>query len=79
MNAFDKQIGGSHYKDMAIQPLEFIHTNNVPFIEANIIKYILRHRRKNKEQDVLKAMHYCALLLEMEYADKKKDDCSAGS
>jgi hypothetical protein len=27
MSALDKQIGGSHYKDMAIQPIEYIHKN----------------------------------------------------
>jgi hypothetical protein len=79
LSALDKQEGGSHYKNMAIQPLEFIHANDVPFIEANIIKYILRHKTKNKKQDVLKAIHYCELLLELEYAEKKKNNCRAGS
>ena len=69
-NALDKQIGGSHYKDMAIQPIEFIHANNVPFIESNVIKYIMRHKAKNKKQDVLKAIHYCKLLIELEYGEE---------
>jgi hypothetical protein len=25
------QIGGDHYKDMAIQPVEFIHANGIGF------------------------------------------------
>jgi hypothetical protein len=32
--ASKKQIGGSHYKDYKIQPIEFIHKNNIPFIEG---------------------------------------------
>ncbi len=70
MSALNQQEGGSHYKNMAIQPIEFIHANNVPFIEANVIKYIMRHKAKNKKQDVLKAIHYCKLLLELEYGEE---------
>ena len=40
MNVYKKQIGGSHYKDMPIQPAEFINKNNLPFAEGNAIKYI---------------------------------------
>ena len=70
MSALNQQEGGSHYKNMAIQPIEFIHANNVPFIEANVIKYIMRHKAKNKKQDVLKAIHYCKLLIELEYGEE---------
>ena len=70
MSALNQQEGGSHYKNMTIQPIEFIHANNVPFIEANVIKYIMRHKAKNKKQDVLKAIHYCKLLLELEYGEE---------
>ena len=40
MSALDKQIGGNHYKDFLIQPIEFIVKNNLGFIEGNVIKYI---------------------------------------
>lgn len=65
--ATNEQIGGSHYKDYAIQPTEFIHRNNIPFIEGNVIKYVCRHKRKNGRQDIEKAIHYLKLLLEFEY------------
>lgn len=61
------QIGGSHYAKYKIQPTEFIHANNVPFIEGNIIKYVLRHKDKNKIEDLKKAKHYIDLLIEFEY------------
>jgi hypothetical protein len=67
MSALDEQVGGAHYKQMKIQPVEFIVENNIPYCEANVIKYISRHRSKNGEQDVRKAIHYCQLILKMQY------------
>lgn len=66
-SALDTQVGGSHYKDLKIQPIEFIHANNIPFCEANAIKYLCRHRNKNGKQDLLKARHYIDLLIQLEY------------
>ena len=65
-NALDRQVGGSHYKDLKIQPVEFIHANNIPFCEANAIKYLCRHRAKNGLQDLEKAKHYIDLLIKLE-------------
>lgn len=67
MKASDRQEGGSHYKTFAIQPVEFIHKNGIPFIEGNIIKYVLRHKQKNGLEDLNKAKHYIDLLIEQEY------------
>jgi hypothetical protein len=67
MKAIDKQEGGSHYKSFVIQPVEFIHKNNIPFIEGNIIKYVLRHKSKNGIEDLKKAKHYIDLLIESDY------------
>jgi hypothetical protein len=65
--AKDKQIGGSHYKDMKIQPIEYIHGNNLSYIEGCVVKYISRHRLKNGKQDLEKAKHFIDLLIELEY------------
>ena len=60
--AIDKQVGGSHYKTFAIQPIEFITANNLDFIQGNIIKYCLREKNKEKTQDKWdKIIHYCEL------------------
>jgi hypothetical protein len=67
MSALDKQVSGSHYKELAIQPIQFIHANNIPFMEANVIKYVCRHRSKNGLADLEKAKHYIELLIELEY------------
>ncbi len=64
-----EQVGGDHYKTLTIQPAEFIHKNKIGYLEGNVIKYIVRHRQKGKRDDVLKAIHYCQLLLDMEYGD----------
>lgn len=58
-----KQVGGSHYK-MAIEPIEFIVMNDIPYREANVIKYVVRHKNKNGKEDILKAMHYLEMILE---------------
>ena len=69
-DALDKQEGGNHYKDMAIQPVEFITANNLGFLEGNVVKYICRHHAKNGAEDIKKAIHYCELLLQTKYGEK---------
>ena len=39
------QIGGTHYKDVAIQPFEYIHKNNICYLEGTI-KYVSRWRTR---------------------------------
>lgn len=68
MSALNKQEGGEHYKT-AIQPIQYIHANGLGFIEGNIVKYITRHKDKNGSEDIKKIIHYCELLLELEYKD----------
>jgi hypothetical protein len=65
-NALDVQVGGGHYKDMAIQPIEFVQKNELNFCEGNIVKYICRWRNKNGLQDLQKVKHYVDLLIELE-------------
>ena len=62
----DVQVAGSHYKDMNIQPVEYIHANGIGYFEGNVIKYISRWRKKNGIADLEKAKHYIDLLIEME-------------
>jgi len=64
MKPSEKQVGGSHYKNYKIQPVEFIIKNNIGFVEGNIIKYILRFKEKGGVQDLLKAKHYIELLID---------------
>ena len=45
MSVYDKQIGGSHYKKMKIQPSKFVIENELLFPEGNVIKYIWRNKK----------------------------------
>lgn len=65
-SAFDLQVGGSHYKDLAIQPTEYIVKNKLNFIEGNVIKYVTRYKLKGGLEDLKKARHYIDILIELE-------------
>ena len=64
MSALDKQEGGTHYKDMPIQPIDYIVKNGLGFREGNVIKYVTRHQSKNGAEDIKKAIHYLEMILE---------------
>jgi hypothetical protein len=64
--ALTKQVGGSHYRDKGIQPIIYIHANNLGFCEGNVVKYVTRWRDKNGVADLKKAIHYLELLIELE-------------
>ena len=66
-DSLKKQVGGDHYKKSKIQPIEYIHANDLGFMEGNVIKYVSRHKNKNGLQDLEKAKHYIELLIELEY------------
>lgn len=67
-NALDRQEGGEHYK-LPIQPIEYTVKNGLGFIEGNVVKYITRHKSKNGAEDIRKVIHYCELLLQLEYGE----------
>lgn len=63
---FNTQVGGEHYKNMKIQPVQYIHLNGIPFIEGCVIKYVSRWREKGGIEDIKKARHFLDLLIELE-------------
>ena len=70
MSALKQQVDGNHYKGLKIQPIEFCYHNDIPAIEASVIKYVVRHRNKNGKLDIKKAIHLLNILLELEYDEK---------
>ena len=60
------QVGGSHYKTMRIQPLEFCVANKLGPCESAIVKYISRWREKGGYEDLRKIKHYVDLLMELD-------------
>lgn len=65
-SALEKQVGGSHYKQFPIQPVEFINANNLSYMQGNVIKYVVRYPFKNGIADLEKAKHYIEMLIEFE-------------
>lgn len=61
------QVAGNHYKDLKIQPVEYIHANGLGYMEGNVVKYVTRWRKKDGRKDLEKARHYIDLLLELEH------------
>ena len=68
---YNKQIGGAHYKDMVVQPSEFINKNKLLFAEGNAIKYICGHASKGEVQDLEKAKHYIDMIIERDYGPQE--------
>ena len=67
MSEYDKQIGGTHYRKMKIQPSKFVMENKLLFAEGNVIKYICRHQYKDGKQDLEKAKHFIDMIIERDY------------
>lgn len=66
----DRQVGGSHYRS-DIQHWDYVLANGIPYLEAQVIKYLTRWRKKNGLEDVMKAQHYLDKLIEVETENRK--------
>ena len=62
-----------------IQLIEYIHANKLGFMEGNVVKYMTRHKSKNGAEDIRKIIHYCELLLELEYGEAEEIYSRSGS
>ena len=67
MSTYNKQIGGTHYRRMKIQPSKFVIENKLLFPEGNVIKYICRHKYKGGKEDLEKAKHFIDMIIERDY------------
>lgn len=65
-SVLNKQVSGNHYKQFAIQPVEFINANNLSYMQGNVIKYVVRYPFKNGIADLEKAKHYIEMMIEFE-------------
>lgn len=65
--AFASQVGGSHYKDMVIEPTEFCEKNRLTHCQSAVIKYVCRHENKNGREDLDKAIHFLEIMKELYY------------
>lgn len=65
-DALSVQVAGTHYKQLPIQPVQYIHANGIGYFEGNVIKYVTRWRDKGGIADLEKAKHYIELLIQLE-------------
>jgi hypothetical protein len=73
MKAYDKQVGGSHYKKLKIQPMHYSMANKLDACQHTAIKYITRHEDKAGKKDLYKSLHTVLLLIEEKYEWTDKD------
>lgn len=66
MAANEEQVGGAHYKGKPIEHWDFVLMHNIPYLEAQVIKYMMRWRKKNGVEDLRKARHFVDKLIETE-------------
>jgi hypothetical protein len=66
MSSWDEQVGGDHYKQLKIQPLEYALENDLGICEHAVIKYVSRWKDKGGVEDLRKARHYIDLMIERE-------------
>lgn len=58
------QVGGGHYKDCPIQPIEYMLANELGYIEGAVVKYVTRWKEKGGVQDLEKARHLLEILIQ---------------
>jgi hypothetical protein len=73
MGASERQVGGDHYKQKAIQPWDIITEYRLDFFEGNVLKYLLR-RKGDRLEDLKKAQHYLERKIELEETNGKRTD-----
>ena len=71
VTADSRQVGGSHYKDMPMQPWDVMQAVMTPeefrgYLKGNVIKYAMRAGRKEGSDDAGKAQHYRQKLAEID-------------
>ena len=71
LSALDHQVGGTHYKDCKIQPIEYITANELGFLAGCIVKRLTRYNRPTGKgfQDLEKCQHEIELLIEHAHKD----------
>jgi hypothetical protein len=63
-SANETQVAGTHYRS-AIQHWDFVAARGLGYFEGQVTKYLTRWRKKNGVQDLQKARHFLAKLLEL--------------
>jgi hypothetical protein len=65
------QVGGNHYRNKSIEPIQYIMQNKIGYCEGNVIKYVTRHEEKGGAEDIRKAIQYLKFILHYKYGESK--------
>ena len=68
--ASNRQVAGTHYRDMGVQPWDVIDTwprdQKIGFYRGGALKYLMRMGAKDENaQEIAKGQHYMEKLLEV--------------
>lgn len=69
MNANDDQVGGKHYSS-EYQHWDYVEDTKLPYLLAQISRYVIRWRKKNGLEDLRKAVHYVIKQREVHEANR---------
>lgn len=81
-NPDTEQIGGRHYKKLAIQPWDYVIANDLDYFQGSIIKYVTRWKDKGWTEDLHKAKHFLdkyIITMEEKYKGLKQRDIQDGN
>jgi hypothetical protein len=84
MSVNDKQVGGTHYKAMRVEPWDVIDTwpleQRIGAYRAGLLKYVMRMGSKDERlQEAEKALHYAEKLVEVLRDSQRVVDVFAGA
>ena len=67
------QVGGDHYKGLAIQPMRYSMKNGLNACQHTAIKYVTRYKDKGTPiEDLKKAIHCIELLIQFEQEEREE-------
>lgn len=64
MSNIKRQIGGSHYSRLKIEPIDLMVKLNFNWFQGEILKYVSRFLHKNEKEDLDKASSICKLAID---------------
>lgn len=87
MSANEVQVGGAHYKadeamlaraaDVGLEKVpehwDMVHIHDMDYFQAQITKYVWRHKKKNGLEDLRKAHHVLAKYIEILEAVQERE------
>ena len=82
MKANDRQVGGTHYKDMGVEPWDVVDTwpleQRIGYYRGGALKYVMRMGTKDENlQEIKKGWHYMQKLIEVLEEQEKEPELLA--